>query len=230
MGKSKEQGQIGETWPEKSGSMRYSPTPLQLEQDVLVLAVKRIHQDIHELDLTIQQYAYALEILQPSIEGKISIRFLQNRGSDSDSRHPTFIVWRKAKSGRFLYERIKPDKILMQIPRSAVFSLIRESLKSLLSDIRVMLSRRENALQAITSFRKQVGMQATLNKQANLDFDSKIRELLPIIKSERDKNLQNYVEVLDEAGDRLDEAEYISPSERPQVNPYGSVNTHRPKN
>ena len=73
-------------------------------------------------------------------------------------------------------------------------------------------------------------MQATLNRQANLDFDSKIRELLPIIKSERDKNLQNYVEVLDEAGDRLDEAEYISPSERPQVNPYGSVNTHRHKN
>lgn len=225
MGKTISPGKTEELWPEKSGSMRYSPTQLQLEQGVLLLGVKRIYQDIYELDLNIQQFAYALEILQPSIEGKISIRFLQNRGSDSDSRHPTFIVWRKSKGGRYLYERVKPDKILMQIPRSAVFSKIRNTLKALLEDIRVMLGRRESALQAITTFRKQVGMQTVLNKQANSDFDIKIRKLLPQVKAERDENLQNYVDVLEDAANALEHADYISPSERPQVNPYGSVNS-----
>lgn len=230
MGKTSTLGKTEELWPEKSGSMRYSPTPLQLEQSILVLGVKRIYQDIYELDQNLQQYAYALEILQPSIEGKISIRFLQNRGSDSDSRHPTFIVWRKSKGGRFLYERIKPDKILMQIPRSAVFSKIRDTLKVLLEDIRVMLGRRESALQAITTFRKQVGMQTVLNKQANTDFDIKIRNLLPQVKAERDENLQSYVAVLEMADQMLESADYISPSERPQVNPYGSVNSNNAKN
>lgn len=230
MGKTISPGQTEELWPEKSGSMRYSPTHLQLEQGVLLLGVKRIYQDIYELDLNIQQFAYALEILQPSIEGKISIRFLQNRGSDSDSRHPTFIVWRKSKGGRFLYDRVKPDKILMQIPRSAVFSKVRTTLKALLEDVRIMLGRRESALQAITTFRKQVGMQTVLNKQANSDFDIKIRKLLPQVKAERDENLQNYVDVLEDAGKALEFADYISPSERPQVNPYGSVNSSTSNN
>ena len=92
-----------------------------------------------------------------------------------------------------------------------------------------MMRRRDSALQAITTFKKQVGMQTVLNKQANAEFDTKIRALLPMVKQERDKNLQNYVEVLEEAAGMLDDAEYISPSERPQVNPYGSVNNRRSK-
>ena len=216
-------------WPDKSGSMRYRPTRQQVEQDRLILSTRAIYQTLYELDLLIEKYAYALEILQPSIDGKIAVRYLQHRGIASDSRHPTFIQWKQTKNGKLLYERIQANEIIHRIPRSTVFNLIRDSLKELLQTQRGLIEKRQATLDLIANFRRTVGIQTALHSKSIESHNSEIDAKLKAILRERNANLDEYVQTLREVEEIIDKNAHIEPEKRPRADLYGNINATNKK-
>ena len=212
------------TWPDKSGSMRYRPTRQQVEQDRLILSTRAIYQTLYELDLLIEKYAYALEILQPSIDGKIAVRYLQHRGITSDSRHPTFIQWKQTKNGKLLYERIQSNEVILRIPRSTVFNLIRDIMKDLLQTQRGLIEKRQGTLDLIANFRRTVGIQTALHNKNIQSHNAVIDEKLKSILRERNANLDEYVQTLREVEEIIDKNAHIEPEKRPRADLYGNIN------
>ncbi len=130
------------TWPDKSGSMRYRPEQLTIDNEQLQSAIDTCYTDLLKLDLVIEKYAYALELIQPSATGKMAIRFLKRPWGGAEGRHPQVVQWYKSRNGRFLYNRLKTNEVLRKVKGYPVFAPVKEDVKTILREAIAMIEHR----------------------------------------------------------------------------------------
>ena len=204
------------TWPDKSGSMRYRPEPLTIDNQQLQLSIVNSYNAILKLDHIIEQYAYALEIIQPSVTGKIAVRFLKRPWGGTEGRHPQIIQWYKTRNDRFLYHRYKTNEVLNKVKKYPVFAPVEEDVKTILREVISQIEHREALLAAINNFKRQMASMFTRNESYMEEKQAQITEWLPKLNEKREQLILEWKESVAAAEQALPTDAVPHPSTRPR--------------
>jgi|APCry1669189034_1035192.scaffolds.fasta_scaffold55345_2 hypothetical protein len=175
-------------WPIKSGSLRFRPEPLEDDAAALKIALTDVYESVHQSDLAIEYYAYALEIIQPTdAPGKISVRYLKRAWGGVPGRHPHFVQWYRSRNGRWLYHRLKATEVIRKVPRYAVFEPIKHDVKLLLRETIGLIERREAAVAMLSKMRTQARSIGVSTGRLNAGKKDQILDWLPLLKEKRER-------------------------------------------
>ncbi len=204
-------------WPDKSGSMRYRPEPMTVAVEECARHVATSFRQLYALDLVIEEYAYALEIIQPSVAGKIAIRFLKRRSGGVEGRHPQFIQWYKSRSGRMLYTRLRSGEVVRRVKGYSLFAQVRGDVAELLVEAIAVVGHREVLVHAITNFRRQMASMAARDAVYIEGKAARIREWLPVLREKREKVLREWEAQVAAADAGLPRDAVVAQAKRPRV-------------
>lgn len=213
-------------WPDKSGSMRYRPEQLTYCNEQLQMTICNCYAAIYKLDLLIEKYAYALEVIQPSVTGKIAIRFLKRPWGGVNGRHPQIVQWYKSTNGRFLYNRLKNNEALRHVKGYSVFAPVKEDVKTILREAISMICRREALLAAINNFKRQLGSMFSRNEVYMQTQLEQITEWLPALRNRREELLVQWRDGVLSAEMGLPEDAVANPLKKPRVDAIGQTRGH----
>jgi hypothetical protein len=211
-------------WPIKAGSLRFRPEPLEDDAVALKTALSDVYESVHQSDLAIEYYAYALEIIQPTDSpGKISVRYLKRAWGGVPGRHPQFVQWYRSRNGRWLYHRLKATEVIRKVPRYAVFEPIKHDLKLLLRETIGLIERREAAVAMLNKIRKQVRSIGLSTGRLNTDKKDQILDWLPLLKEKRERLIAESRQAVALADAALPTDVVPSSASAPRVSRTGSV-------
>jgi hypothetical protein len=211
------------TWPDKSGSMRYRPEQLTIDNAQLQSAIDTCYTDLLKLDLVIEKYAYALELIQPSATGKMAIRFLKRPWGGAEGRHPQVVQWYKSRNGRFLYNRLKTNEVLRKVKGYPVFAPVKEDVKTILREAIAMIEHREALLGAVNNFKRQLGSMFKRNETYAKEKEEQIAEWLPALRDRREELLVQWRESVEAAQEGLPVDAVANPRKKPRVDLTGQT-------
>ena len=215
----------GPNWPIKSGSLRFRPQPMTEAMQIGVEIVSSAYASIYELDLVIEHYAYALEIIQPSESpGKVSVRFLRRRyGGAGPALHPHIVQWYRSRNNRWLYHRLKPSEVLRKVPSYAVFQPIREDVKTLMKEVFRLIDRREASLVVINNLKRQAASLSVGTTTFSADKKDQILDWLPLLREKRERLIAQSRQAVAQANEALPGDAAPTSSSTPRVSRSGSV-------
>lgn len=206
---------------ERLGSLRYLPLLGEADQLSGFTSLKGMYEALMEIDQIIFRYAQALETVQPSAPGKISIRFLRRQWGETDSRHPTFVQWFKGASGRWLYNRLKPSEILRLLKSYSAFAATREDARELLIQTRKLVELHENLTKDIGDTRRSLSMHASKARAAAAPYRTAIEEWMPKLEARRAEIIIGVREAKAFAVEELPEDAVADTSTMPRTHPQG---------
>ena len=174
-------------------------------------------RQLYAMDLVIEEYAYALEIIQPSVAGKIAIRFLKRKRGGVEGRHPQFIQWFKSPSGRMLYERLAPSEVLRRVKSYSLFAQVRADVLELLREAIGVVAHREVVIRTLTNFRRQLVSMAALDALYIVEKGEQIRQWLPVLRDKRARVLSEWSARVAAADEGLPRDAVAAREKRPRV-------------
>ena len=211
------------TLPDKSGSMRYRPELLTSDNEQLQLLIGNCYSDILKLDYIIEQYAYALEVIQPSAPGKIAIRYLKRRWGGVSGRHPQVLQWYKSRNGRFLYNRFKTNEILVKVKTYPVFAPVEQDVKLILREAIASITHREALLTAINNSKRQLASMFARSEKHRDEKLAQIQEWIPKLVERREHLIKDWHEAVEAADESMPADAVAHPSTRPRVDLTGKT-------
>lgn len=214
------------SWPDKSGSMRYRPEQLQIDNEQLQSNIGNAYKDIYKLDLVIERYAYGLEIIQPSAPGKIAIRFLKRRWGGADGRHPQVVQWYRSRNGRYLYTRLETNEVLRKVKGYPVFAPVKDDVKVLLREALDLIDHREALLTAVNNFKRQLGSMFARNEGYMAHKREQIDEWLPALRDRRAELMDQWQENVAIADEGLPADAVANPRQKPVIDMTGRTRGH----
>ena len=206
---------------ERMGSLRYLPLVGKEDQLNGFESLKGVFAKIMEIDDVVFRYAQALEAAQPPAPGKIAIRFLRRQWGGTDSRHPTFVQWFKSSSGRWLYERLKPNEVLRKRKGYSAFQATEDVARELLVEARQLIELREALWKLVGNTRRTMAMHTSKASTAAAPFGPRIETLLPEIESRREEIILGVRAAKQFAVDALHEEIQADSSTIPRIHPQG---------
>lgn len=204
-------------WPDKSGSMRYRPEQLTIDNKQLQYSIDNCYCELFNLDKCIEKYAYALELIQPNAPGKIAIRFLKRPWGGLPGRHPQLIQWYTSRNNRWLYTRLRSNETLRKVKGYPVFAPVKEDVKTLLREAISMIQHREALLSAVNNFKRQLASMFTKNVSYMEDKENQINLWLPALLDKREILLAQRQQAVEAAQRDLPEDAVANPGTRPRV-------------
>ena len=212
-------------WPSKGGSMGSRPALMIERVGAMHLAIDAVYASVHELDLVLEHYAYALEIIQPTESpGKIAVRFLRRRaGWKGPALHPQIVQWYRSRNNRWLYHRLEPSEVLRKVPSYTVFLPVREDVKTLLKEVIRLMKHREANLVTLNNFSRQAASLAAGNTTFNADKKDQILTWLPLLKEKREHLIEQSRKAVAQADAALPVDAALSYASAPRVSRTGSV-------
>lgn len=192
------------------------------------------YSELFQLDLLIHEYAYALEVIQPSnASGKIAIRYLKRQWGGSSGRHPQIIQWYKSsRSARFLYVRLKTNEALRRVKGYAIFAPVKEDVKTILREAIALIEHREALLTALNNLKRQIASMFVRNVDYMAEKKAQIDEWLPALVRKREELLEEWREAVAAADSALPPDAVPNPRKKPRVDITGRTRgvvhrTHR---
>ena len=187
-----------EALPNLAASMRYVPEPLISEQSSVINSIVSAYNQVYAVDSIIYKYAYALEVIQPSATGKIAIRFLKRKRVGS-GRHPQLIQWYKSRGGRMLYTRLAPQEVIRKVKGYPLFAPVKDDVKILLKEARVIMEHREKVLDAIDNLRRQCAVMDAKSVKFLRVKAEEIQGLIPVLAERRAELMAEWKAGIEEA-------------------------------
>ena len=181
------------------------------------MLIVNCYNSIMQLDLIIEQYAYALEIIQPSVTGKIAVRFLKRPWGGAEGRHPQIIQWYKTRNDRFLYHRYKTTEVLNKVKTYPIFAPVEQDVKTLLREVIAMIEHREALLGSVNNFKRQLASMFKRNETHMQDKQTQITEWLPKLLDRREELIAEYKDAIQAAEDSLPPDAVSHASSRPRI-------------
>ena len=199
------------------------------DKDQLAVLIGNTYSDIYNLDLVIERYAYALEIIQPSVTGKIAVRFLKRRWGGKEGRHPQIIQWYKSTNDRYLYNRLDTNEVLKKVKKYPVFAPVEQDVKTLLREVIDLMNHREAQLAAINNFKRQLASMCSRSFKYTAERKEQILEWLPQLNARREVLLKSWAEAVKSAHYELPDEAVPNPVSRPRTDLTGRTRSKIPK-
>lgn len=215
-----------EKWPDRSGSMRYRPERVESAETEGSKAISDIVARVHALDLVIEKFAYALELIQPSAPGKIAIRFLKRPFKGASGRHPTFIQWYRSPDMQFRYVRYKPAEILRRVKTTTLFQPSMADVRELIQEVRPLIERREKLLETLHSYERVLKSASTRALDYARKSDEEIERWLPLILEKTRRLWEDWQDWIQAADEQLPDDLVADEAEEPRIAPGGMTRAH----
>ena len=214
----------GKPWPIKAGSLRFRPELLEEDAVAFKSALSDAYESVYQLDLVIERYAYAIEIIQPTDSpGKISVRYLKRTWGGVPGRHPQFVQWYRSRNDRWLYHRLKCNEVLRHVPRYRVFDPIKHDLKLLLRETITLIEGREAGVATLRKMARQTRSIQGSAGRVNAEKKDQILDWLPLLKEKRELLIAQSRQAVAQANAVLPGDAAPTSSSSPRVSRSGSV-------
>lgn len=204
-------------WPVKAGSTRYRSERLTMLQQQCCSSIEDAIERIFWLDQVIERYQFALEMIQPSAQGKVTIRFLRRRDGRVVGRHPTYVQWFKTAKGEYRYRYLDIDTIGQKVKSYSLFRAVRQDVKELLNESRKLIRMREKQLALLFNLRRQVNSQESMITRYVGEKSNEIEEWLKELLKKRESLIEEWNDAIQAADEMLPEDLIADPKKAPRV-------------
>jgi hypothetical protein len=145
---------------------------------------------VHMIDRLLSRSAECLSLSQPSMTGKLDIRFWKMK--KNADRQPCVFSWKQLKNGRFISEKHQNIGLARLAHRSGGFRYKHEETKEILTRISTLMTLRSKMMAEIGRQNMVLEMMVSLNSSKLDEIGNWLNEKHPALASDRPRWLDEW--------------------------------------